>query len=65
MHPIEIAKVKRLAMKKQETFSGMLSRLVQDCREDYDDRDLGDLTELSYELHGAPKKRKMTVISES
>jgi len=34
MHPIEIEKAKRIAKKNQETFSGMISRLIHDYKED-------------------------------
>jgi metal-responsive CopG/Arc/MetJ family transcriptional regulator len=57
LHPIELAKLDRIADKYRETRSGMFTRLIQEFPEGEhgDTHDLGELTELAYY---APKKRK-------
>ena len=64
LHPIEIEKLERIAKQNKETKSGMIARLIQeypDVKRSLKKRlipgskeyeDVGDLTELSYDLRG-------------
>jgi len=48
MHPIELKKLDHIAKQYQETRSGMIERLIQGFKEYRDDKDIGELTEMSY-----------------
>ncbi len=62
LHPIELAKLDRIADKYGETRSGMFTRLIQEFPEDEyrNTRDLGDLTETPY-YKPIQKKRKKSL----
>ena len=52
IHPIELKKLDQIAKKHDETRSGMIARLIQNY-----EKDIGDLTELSYELRNRNKDK--------
>lgn len=57
IHPIELKKLDRIAELHSETRSGMIERLIQGFKEYRDKKDIGDLTELSYELRDRSKDK--------
>ena len=61
LHPEDIKKLDKIAKARGYKRSTMIAKLIQEYlwEKHEDTRELGDLTELSHELHGSTKKKKV------